>query len=191
MNSPLGNGRTSTGGPMKLPPMLLLAAFFLSGLGLSGQAQAQLSLVCPCSVEKDRDTHVTIMAGIENSRTAATNELRVVLGAAASPRGASFISQLATVPHASIAGGMSSSSREFTVAYRFPGQHLVQRLRCGGQHPSHPCLAGIRCNGGRGRHGGLVDKRYCEAGSSRENSDGANSVKDGANPGEDGTALRR
>ena len=121
MNSPLGNGRTSTGGPMKLPPMLLLAAFFLSGLGLSGQTQAQLSLVCPCSVVKDGDTHVTIMAGIENSRTAATNKLRVVLGAAASPKGSFSLSQLATVPHASIAGSMASSSREFTVGYRFPG----------------------------------------------------------------------
>ena len=150
MNSPLGNGRTSTGGPMKLPPMLLLAAFFLSGLGLSGQAQAQLSLVCPCSVVKDEDTHVTIMAGIEDSRTAATNELQLVLGAAASPKGSFKLQSPCHRPPRLDSGWHVFQQQGIHRGIQVSrGQSLVQRLRCGGQHPSHPCLAGIRCNGGR------------------------------------------
>ena len=177
---------------MKLPPMLLLAAFFLSGLGLSGQTQAQLSLVCPCSVVKDGDTHVTITAGIENSSATATNELRVVLGAAASPKGSFNFSQLATVPHASIAGSMSSSSREFTVGYRFPGVNTLSSA-FDAEGNTHLILALQEYNATAGEDGtgGWLTSDIVRLTPAGENGDGANSVKDGANPGEDVPGLRR
>ena len=112
-------------------PKLLLAALCLSGIIPFALAQDapgpprsnfDLGVICsPCSVAKTGDTHVTITAGIRNRGTAVSGNLRLVLGAASLPRGSFIYSELATAPHAPIAGGMASSSREFTVAYRFPG----------------------------------------------------------------------